>query len=664
MLDLRATGLADVPAWLHDHRIDRILFIPSLLRALLAGDPDPRLLAGIRQVGFAGDTATWDDVALVRRYFFPEVTVTNGFGLTEAGLVSWFTIPPTAPLGEGPLPVGRPLPGVAVSIVDDDGRPLPAGMPGRIVVDGVHCAAGYWGSPDGDAGPFSALLDGRRRVLTGDAGALMADGTLRHLGRLDDMVKVFGNRIELAEVEAALLTIDGVSQAAVLPYVGDQGNTRLRAVAVPGAGATLDGRVLRAVLGRRLPVAMVPDSVRVVPDIPRLVSGKVDRAGLAELAADAADAAAETPPYRAPVTERERQLTAIWSQVLRVDRIGLDDDFFDLGGNSIRAARVMTELQRLTGIDRPVSTIYEAPTPAQLAVAVDMAPDALEILVPFRADGSAPPLFVLHGGAGDIVFARNLLGAIPVEVPVYGIQPPIAVLRGVEPPAPTVEQLAAGYLAEVRRVQPGGPYRLFGYSFGGLVVYEMARQLIADGTAVGVLAVGDTQSFTSASPAPPPATAPSRTDRLDHKWEALRAARGRERLFLPLRFGWRYGRWIATRDPDNDDRRAIRHALRHGQPVPPDLREGYLVRAYTAVARGYRPASPYRGPLLYLRANDDNYVRDAAGQRPVPAMVRLASGPVEIVDLPCDHRALVHPPFARQVAAAISRAMEGSTAAG
>ncbi len=241
---------------------------------------------------------------------------------------------------------------------------------------------------------------------------------LEHLGRLDHLVKISGNRVELGEVENALARLDGVAAAAASTYVDETDSTRLTACVMPNAGAVLDPRLLRAALSRRLPGYMIPDHIALVDAVPQLPGGKIDRARVAELRSTDPGGASGQGPAR---TALERSLVTIWRDVLGVEEVGVDDDFFELGGDSIRAARLFVELERQCGIDRPMSLLADAPTIASLALA--LADDSVwKSLLAVQTNGTKPPLFVVHDGIGSLFYARGLTAELGPDQPIYGIR--------------------------------------------------------------------------------------------------------------------------------------------------------------------------------------------------------------------------------------------------
>ncbi len=488
--EIRRLGLGPLAAWLERSKVRGFVTVPTVLRYLLPTLPAGKIFPNLDAVILTGETATWEDVRELWPHLREGALVYNFFGLTETNAVAVMAIAEIPEGATGPLPAGRPVPGVSLTIVDEDGAKVTPGERGEIVVEGSGCTLGYWRRPELTARTFSVLPDGTRRVRTGDAGRWRRDGLLEHLGRLDHVVKVSGHRIDLGDIEANLRTVKGVASAAAAAYEDAEGNTRLLAFAVAQPGHLLHPWALRAALARRLPGPMLPDRVELVEVLPQLPNGKVDRSRLPRIVSEPSvdDATASSG--------LQRQLAGLMAKILDLASVAPGDDFFQLGGDSLRAARLFTELETNLGIVRPVSMLLEASTPRALASAIEAGAETLGLLLPIQVEGQRPPLFVVHDGAGEVYYAGPLAAALGGDQPVYGIQPPL--FFDADAAESTIEELATRYVAEVRRFRSSGPYLLYGHSLGGLIAYEMARQFQLAGAAVGLLGLGDS----SAPPAP------------------------------------------------------------------------------------------------------------------------------------------------------------------
>ncbi|RSS76851.1 alpha/beta fold hydrolase, partial [Streptomyces sp. WAC06614] len=323
---------------------------------------------------------------------------------------------------------------------------------------------------------------GSRMYRTGDVARWSRTGELEYLGRSDDQVKVRGFRIELGEIETVLATHPSVAQNAVVVREDSPGLKRLAAYVVPAAGTVFDAEALRAHIGATLPDYMVPAAVVALDALPLTVNGKLDRKQLPAPGADAA------PGGRGPRSAQEEVLCGLFAEVLKVDRVGIDDSFFELGGDSITSIQLVSRIRSVLGVKLSNRGIFETPTVAQLTdkLGTGQDGDGFEVLLPLRTGGERPPLFCVHGAGGLSWPYSTLLAHIAGEYPVYGLQ--ARGLDGEGAIATSVEEMAADYVEQIRSVQPAGPYHLLGWSFGGLVAHEIATQLTEAGERVALLA--------------------------------------------------------------------------------------------------------------------------------------------------------------------------------
>ncbi|WP_345599935.1 amino acid adenylation domain-containing protein [Thermocatellispora tengchongensis] len=460
-------------------RITTVHFVPPMLRAFLE-DPAAAGCSGLRRVLCSGEALPAD---LARRFHevLPGVPLHNLYGPTEAAIdvTHW----PCDPGEPGPVPIGRPVANTRTYVLDAGLRPVPPGATGELYLAGVQLARGYLDRPGLTAERFVADPygpPGSRMYRTGDLARWTRDGALEYLGRTDQQVKVRGMRVEPGEIEATLLAHPDVTAAAVvlreevlLAYV----------VTRPGAA---DPATLRAYAAGRLPEHMVPAAVVPLAALPLTRNGKLDRAALPVPTFAAS-------PGRPPHDETEAELCAVFAGVLGLDRVGPDDGFFDLGGHSLLAVRLTGRIRARFGADLQVRDLFEAGTPAALArrlrLGVRSAGAGLEVLLPLHPAGRLAPLFCVHPAAGLSWTYAGLAGPLGGDRPVYGLQ-----ARGLareEEPAGSIGEMAEDYLAQIRRVQPAGPYHLLGWSFGGLVAHEMAVRLRERGEHVALLALLD-----------------------------------------------------------------------------------------------------------------------------------------------------------------------------
>jgi thioesterase domain-containing protein/acyl carrier protein len=325
---------------------------------------------------------------------------------------------------------------------------------------------------------------------TGDLAGWRADGRLDYHGRCDQQVKVRGNRIELGEVETALTRHPSVAQAAAAARRDPGGSDRLVAYVVPRAGAAVTAEELRSFLRAALPEYMVPSAVMPLARLPLTPGGKLDRRALPAVETNDLRGDHATPLAR-PRTDLERDLAAIWADVLNVHPVGIRDDFFALGGHSYQAAVLMTRVQERLGHSLPLATLFAAPTVEQLAAILQkkLVAGTAGNLVPVRREGIRPPVFLI-AGVGGHVFAFHRFGRLlGPDQPAYGVNA-IGVSGAARCPE-RFEEIAARYAEEIAAERPDGPVVLGGYSIGALVAFELAVQLQAAGRPVGPLVVFD-----------------------------------------------------------------------------------------------------------------------------------------------------------------------------
>ncbi|WP_460734464.1 non-ribosomal peptide synthetase, partial [Lysobacter tyrosinilyticus] len=413
----------------------------------------------------------------------------NNYGPTETTVVATSgVITPEDTV----IHIGRPIANTRLYLLDRHGRPVPVGAPGELHIGGAQVARGYLNRPELTAArflpdPFSDEA-GARMYRTGDLGRWRADGTIEYLGRNDQQVKLRGLRIELGEIEAQLSAQRGIREAAVIAREDAPGEVRLVAYVVAPTGETPDPQRLREGLSRTLPEYMLPAAYVALERLPLTPNGKLDRRALPE----PEGAAYAQRAYEAPEGPVETALAAIWRELLRVDRVGRHDNFFELGGHSLLVTRLI-DVARRRGLLLDLRQVFDAPTLAGLAAVATPGgqdEDAQSSLIPVRIAGSRRPLFCFHEGFGSVLAYERLARFIDADVPVYSME---ARAMHEDPPVfRSLVDMARDYLRQIRAVQPAGPYRLAGWSGGGLIAYEVARQLRENGESVGYLGMIDT----------------------------------------------------------------------------------------------------------------------------------------------------------------------------
>ncbi|MEV0396635.1 amino acid adenylation domain-containing protein, partial [Polymorphospora rubra] len=464
---------------------------PAAFRQLVAADEEwggPSDELALRTVIFAGEAL---DVDSVLRWFDrhgeDRPRLVNMYGITETTVHTTYQVLSRELLARSASPIGVAIPDLPLRVVDTADRLAPIGVWGELLVGGPGVAYGYLGRPELTAQRFVPAENGRF-YRSGDLARWRADGTLEYLGRADQQVKIRGFRVELGEIEAVLTGHPDVTDAVVVVR-GDAGNPRLVAYVV---GADHDEAALRSYLAARLPAYMVPAILVRLDAIPLTGNGKTNRKALPE---PRHEIGAE---YLAPRDRTERGLAEIWAGVLgtdriSADRIGVRNNFFDLGGNSLDLVRLAAEARRVFDVGLDPRSLYAAPTLEAMAGALartgDRTPGPASPLVPIVATGGRPPLFFVHPVGGSVAPYVRLAALLGPDRPFYGLEDPA--LHG-GPPTTSLVETAAAYVAAVRQRQPDGPYHVGGWSLGGAVALEMAHQLRAQGQRVALVAALDT----------------------------------------------------------------------------------------------------------------------------------------------------------------------------
>ncbi|KAG0222517.1 hypothetical protein BGW42_006481 [Actinomortierella wolfii] len=398
------------------------------------------------------------------------------------------------------LPIGRPIGNTRVYVLDEHLVPVPIGVVGELYIGGPGVANGYLNRPDLTAksfvpDPFSSE-PGARMYKTGDLVRYLSDGNLVFLGRGDNQIKIRGFRVELGEIEARLLEYPDVREAIVITK-GEGGDKRLVAYVVASAAREDLVTNLRQDLLARLPEYMIPSAFVCLDAMPLTNNGKIDRRALP----DPGSASFVVGNYEAPQGDIEVALAEIWSELLKIDRVGRHDDFFMLGGHSLLAMRMIGAVRARLGVDLKLHSLFLTPTIAELvrtalhADASDKYLSEFDVLLPLKTQGSRPPLFCVHPAFGMSWSYRGLVQHLHPEQPLYGLQ--ARGLDGKTPLANSIEEMTMDYIDQILKIQPHGPYNLLGWSFGGSIAHNMALKLEKRGEKVQMLVIMD--SLTSYS---------------------------------------------------------------------------------------------------------------------------------------------------------------------
>lgn len=590
---------------LRDEAITNVTLPPAVLKVLPSEN-----LPTLRTIISAGEACSGDIVRWAAgRHFF------NAYGPTEVTI--WATVAQLSDDSAKP-PIGRPIANTQIYILDAELEPVPIGVVGELYIGGVGSARGYLNQTDLTAQqfiphPFSSE-PGTRLYKTGDLARYRHDGNISFLGRIDEQVKLRGFRIELGEIETVLTQHPAVQEAVVIVREDVAGDKRLVAYIVPNQEQAITPDDLRCFLQEKLPHYLVPSAFVLLEALPLTPNGKVNRHALPA----PSKANPRLPEYVAPRTPTEETLAKIWAQVLNLERVSIYDNFFELGGDSLLSMRLMEQINEQFAQKIPLSNLFLAPTIARLASTLHPESDSLawSPLVPIQPAGDNPPFFCVHPVLGVVFPYYELAYHLGHDQPFYGLQP--LGLDGEQPPYTQIKDMATHYIEALRVVQPEGPYFLGGWSFGGLVAFEMAQQLLSSGHQVALLVLIDTA-------APVSSNRPSVCESL--KFLFTTAARS----IWPYLIDYFYlvpqkSKLLMLNEP------TIRSMLR-------------LLPANSQAAFNYVP-QPYPNKITVFKTSEPSI----AHQDPTLGWNQLAAGGIEIQLVPGNHLTMLRKPHVQVLA--------------
>jgi amino acid adenylation domain-containing protein len=499
--DIKAEGISRLADWLTEEQLTICHFPVAAFRQLAELlPPQKKLSISLRIVQLSGAPVTRQDFELYKKTLCPNTLLRIQMGSTETKFICSTLIDHSFSFPKEGVPVGYAAPGKKVLLLDEQGREVGPRQAGEIAVKSRYLTLGYWRRPDLNKAKFLGDPEGgdERICLTGDLGRMLPDGFLFYLGRKDMMVKIRGYRVEIGEIESTLLAHSTVKDAGVAAWDREAGEKYLVAYVVPRENLAPKVEELRGFLSEKLPDYMIPSVFMFMDSLP-LTNGKLDRRALPK-----PDNSRPTlnVSYVAPTSLMEKKLAQIWTELLSLDRVGRHDNFFDLGGHSLLGAKLVLLIHKEFDYDLPVSELFAAPTIAELAQRIEGAGKekpgagrkAWTYLCELQRGQGRNPVFVFPGGGGGEpeFFVYGFLAChVGTEYPFYGLRARGA--DGILPPHTTVPQMADAYVEEIRAIQPQGPYYLVGECAGGVTAYEAARQLLAQGQKVAVLALMDVE---------------------------------------------------------------------------------------------------------------------------------------------------------------------------
>ena len=667
--------------------VDHTLMVPTLYQALLdrVADGSDRSIRWPERVIVAGESCPPSLVAAHHRRF-PDSALTNEYGPTEATV--WASAHHCL-TGDDPVPLGPPIPGAWIAIVDRAGRPRPGGVEGELVIGGAGVVDGYLDDGEATAAAFDSFpgLDGGPTFRTGDRAVLAGDQLL-FVGRDDDRLNLGGTRAEPAEIEQVLTAIDGVTAAvavavdvrtrdqllaelepeavarafagaaaepdpaaALLDHLRREGRPDLRLVAHVEGDPVGGIESMRARARAALPPNLRPGRYSIHEQLPRTPNGKLDRtaANALPLTGDpSADARSVWIGVSGAEDEFTTEMAALFARSLGLDGIGPDESFFDNGGHSLLAMELILAIEDRWQQRIPVDELYAHPTPRGVAarleperspsgVAGRPSTERRSFLIPIQPDGQRPPIFAVHVLGVDCAFFRPLAARLGPDQPMYGLGQPTVEL---DTSGPTdVADVARAYVTDIDRTAPDGPIVLAAISLGGVVAYELAQQLLAQGRDVALLAL-----FDALGP-----EAPTGLGRRRKVEAQLRRARSDPARYLREQSDHQRQRMVRMAERGG---LAIRRRL--GLPIDHQLEIRRFIEdnVQAQVAYGFRPMA---APMLVVKAADD-----ALAEAQIEAGMgwrHLAAGGLTVGLSPGAHLSMMAEPNVGEVAAAVGRAL-------
>lgn len=622
-------AVGDFLRWVDENRVTALdlptAYWHELVREL--AESAVKLPESLRLVIVGGEKAQSGALSTWRKLARSRVRWINTYGPTETSVIVTSFEPEESENLPAVLPIGRPIANTKIYILNKNLQPQPVGITGDLYVSGPGLARGYLNRPEITAekfiaDPFSSET-GARMYKTGDLAKYTASGEIEFAGRTDDQVKIRGYRVELEEIEALLGAYKGVHEVVVIARENSSGEKSLVAYLVPSREQVPTASELRTYLKQKLPAYMVPAAVVLLEAMPKTPNGKVDKRALPN--PKTADFAA-TQEYVAPTNDLESKLASIWEIVLDKKPIGIRDNFFELGGHSLLAARLMHRIEQQLGERLPLAALLQSPTIEQLAGAMSQGGESnsWSSLVPLQPEGSHAPFFCVHGVGGNVLGFRDLVRHLGNDQPFYALQP--QGLDGKRECLTSVPAMAARYIQEIRKVQPEGPYRIGGYSFGGLVAYEMAQMLEQQGERVALLALLDSY--------------PGKM--------VTRSAQIKGLMSLPLQervgFLFKKGAFVVMTMRKRIELRLLPRALRN------------VRRACSKAANEY-DVQPYGGRISLFRVREKS--ADSLND-PYAVWWRMAAQGVELHEISGDHLSLLKEPQVRFLAEELADALAQS----
>ena len=657
-VDLKEEGLAGLSEWLSKEEITiyhstptvyryfidaRERTLPACLARPLAEEHD---FPGLRLVVLGGEEVNRSDVELYRNHFSKNCLLVNGLGPTEATVSLQYFIDKQTNISGQRVPVGYPVEDTEILLLNDAGKP--AEIRGEIAIRCAHVALGYWRNKKATEAAFNARSEtsSDRVYRTGDTGRRLPDGSIVFAGRKDFQIKIRGFRVELGEIESTLCKHPAVRETVVVPGKNESENSSLVAYVVLNPEQAASEIELRGFLKQKLPEYMLPATFVVLDSLPVTASGKLNRRALP----DPQDFNQPKVTSALPQTTVETLLAKLWSDLLNVKEIGINDSFFELGGHSLLAVRLFAQIEKYFGKRLPLATLFQAPTVAQLAEIIQQEwTPRWSSLVPIQPGGSRPPFFCVHAKGGNVLEYYDLAQHLGAEQPFIGLQSQGLDVR--HEPHTRIADMAAHYIKEMREIQPAGPYFIGGRSMGGTIAFEMACQLQEMGEQVGLLALLDTYPAGYVRLLPEANTMRSRWDRLGkriccHYKNMLGLSLAEQPRYLAEKL-----RYAPVRTRTLLWRRLYRLYQKLGRPLPRVLRD---VKEFNSVAAHEYVPRVFEGEVTLFWASSDL----RASFDLVTGWRVLAGGGIDMHEIAGSHLNLIKEPYVAELALKLHDCLE------
>jgi amino acid adenylation domain-containing protein len=580
----------------------------------------------LRLLIFSGGLLTAQLLKNIRSEFKQPLDIVNVYGQTETIGVSAYPVSIEVDREQRYIPVGVAYPHNKLYILDDRFQPVAATETGELYVAGMNLARGYFNNPQLTdrkfiSNPFSP--DRERLYKTGDLARYRSDGNLEIVGRQDFQVKIRGMRVEIEEIETVITEYPDVHQAAVIGKEEQSDEQVLIAYVV--ANQQFQIAELRSFLKAKLPDYMMPSAFVVLDALPLTPTNKVDRKKLPLPDRNNFTVVAASDTL-------ELQLIKIWEKILGVKPIGIKDNFFELGGHSLIALLLITEVEKIWGKHLFLSSILQSPTIAELAEVLRQkeSTSSWSSLVPIELGGHKPPLFCIHPVGGNILEYYSLAGYLNQDRPIYGLQ--AQGIDGKQKLIDRVEEMASHFIKEIQTVQPHGPYLLIGYSFGGLLAFEMAQQLYRQGEKVNLLGLLDTRASILRE------VNKSFPEYLEIHLNKLRQLESLEKLkYCISKINTLFQKKMSYRDH-------LIANLSKIEMLSPEILN--VLDCNIQAQQDYIP-QVYPGKVIIFRSESQSLYRDIY---PELGWKNLVSGGIECEDIPGDHYEMIREPNVRVLA--------------